>query len=306
MNLESPPISVDLINDLLLGMRLSGVQYRRSEIGVTSGLGFSNTPGRAQFHFVARGPLWLRAPDGVLHALDAGDAVLLPHGGHHAMLSAPDLAIDQVPPFENALNKEAGTQDSADAVIFSCCMELDLGGMQPLIDAMPKTLLTSQLIAVSPEVCPMLEAMERESTVMLAGSVGILVRLAEVVAALIVRGWVAGGCGGASRWVDALRDPRLSKAIFMMHRDPGRNWTVAALAEEAGHSRSVFSRRFALATGMTPLHYLTELRMRLAIHQINRERRPISTVATHLGYGSLAAFSRAFKRHTGVSPGTLR
>ena len=56
--------------------------------------------------------------------------------------------------------------------------------------------------------------MERESLTRQAGYAGILARLADVVAALIVRGWVACGCGNATGWVQVLRDPRLAKAIY--------------------------------------------------------------------------------------------
>ncbi|MET0320064.1 MAG: AraC family transcriptional regulator [Duganella sp.] len=310
MHAISLPPAADAIDELLLGMRLAGLQYRRSAIGATSGLAFGNPPARAQFHFLARGRLWLHAPDGTSIALQAGDAVLLPRGGPHAVLAAPDLPVGEVPLFELARQANAPAPapapDLAGAVIFSCCMELDLGGMQPLIDAMPTVLLTSELMTAAPEAGPLLMAMERESTTMRAGSTGILVRLAEVVAALIVRDWVANGASDATGWVGALHDPRLGRAIFGMHRDPGRNWTVAALAKEAGHSRSVFSQRFSRATGSTPLEYLTGLRMRLAVQQIGRAQQPIATVATQLGYGSLAAFSRAFKRYTGVSPGAMR
>jgi AraC-like DNA-binding protein len=46
--------------------------------------------------------------------------------------------------------------------------------------------------------------------------------------------------------------------------------------------------------------------MRLAIQYINQEQQPIETVALRLGYSSLAAFSRAFKRIVGQSPGAVR
>lgn len=73
-----------------------------------------------------------------------------------------------------------------------------------------------------------------------------------------------------------------------------------------GSSRSVFAERFLAVTGMTPHRYVTELRMRLAAQWIGRDRMPIETAAQRLGYGSQAAFSRAFKRITGQSPGAVR
>lgn len=145
--------------------------------------------------------------------------------------------------------------------------------------------------------------MERESLTRQAGYAGILARLADVVAALIVRGWVACGCGNATGWVQVLRDPRLAKAIYAMHQRPGVNWKVEDLAREAGLSRSLFAERFLAATGTTPARYLTELRMRLAVQYITHEGQALEKVAFSLGYQSLAAFSRAFKRITGQPPG---
>ncbi len=134
------------------------------------------------------------------------------------------------------------------------------------------------------------------------GFAGILAHLANVVAAFIVRAWAESGCGEASGWVSALRDPRLGGVISAVHRDPGRDWTVADLAAEMGSSRSIFAERFLAVTGLTPLRYLTELRMRLAAEWIGRDRMPIEIAAHRLGYGSHAAL----KRINGRSPGSVR
>lgn len=247
--------SNDPISKLLLGMRLFGVQYRRLEVVPPLGVGFTNAIGRAQFHFVGRGPVWLRSAESVLYRLDTGDAVLIPRGGHHAVLTAEDTAASDVQLFDPSTGISDGVHDRADAeeggavdraIIFSCCMELELGGMQPLVAAMPDVMQVSTLLETCPELRPMLEAMEREALMLQAGHAGILARLAEVVAALLVRGWVAGGCGNATGWLGALQDPRLSRAIVMMHQHPGRRWTVATLAREARHSRSVFAQRFQI------------------------------------------------------------
>ncbi len=302
--------SNELISELLLGMRLFGVQFRRIEISPMQGVGFSNEVGRAQFHFVGRGPIWLQGPGAERYRLDSGDAVLIPHGGPHGLLPAADARLADAEPLALWMHAESSAAAEPGAhqgvVVFSCCMALELGGMQPLVREMPSVLQVSTLLETSPEIRPMLAAMEREALALEAGHMSILARLAEVVAALIVRAWVTNGCGGATGWLGALRDPRLSSALVMMHKYPGRPWTVATLAREAGQSRSVFAQRFLLATGVSPLRYLTDLRMRLAVLSLRRGDQALDTVASQLGYGSLAAFSRAFKRSLGMSPGAVR
>ncbi|MBP2171033.1 AraC-like DNA-binding protein [Erwinia toletana] len=307
--------SHDLASELLLGMRLLGVQYKRIEMARPFGIHFASAPGRAQFHFVSRGPVLLRTASGELWTLNSGDAVLLPQSVDHLLLSSPDIPATDITAFDatavcdNVCCIQSGADgvgNAPGALIFSGCMEFDLGGMQPLIRAMPELMLVSTLMHQYPEVQPMLDAMERESQARRAGYAGILSRLADVVAAFIVRGWVENGCGNTAGWLQALRDPRLGKALVALHRDPGRNWTVALLAAEMGSSRTVFAERFLTVTGMTPLRYLTELRMQLAVQWISQDGEAIETVAWRLGYGSLAAFSRAFKRINGKSPGALR
>ncbi|MEQ9889691.1 AraC family transcriptional regulator [Pectobacterium aroidearum] len=309
MTVQSP----DLISELLRGMRLSGVTYRRIETHAPFGVAFHYVPGKAQFHFVSQGTALLRMESGTTFALKSGDALFIPNGNSHALLSDEKADVTPVSAFpsEALCNSVCAIDcepcpDTENTVIFSGCMDFELGGMQPLIKAMPEVMMVSRLMSTWPEIHPLLVAMERESMARQVGFAGILARLADVVAALIVRGWVEAGCGKATGWVQVLRDPRLSRAIYAMHQNPGVNWSVAELAKEAGTSRSVFAERFLSATGTTPVKYLSELRMRLAVQYIRHEHQPIETVALRLGYGSLAAFSRAFKRIVGHAPGTLR
>ncbi|QIU89240.1 AraC family transcriptional regulator [Yokenella regensburgei] len=305
----------DLISELLRGMRLSGVKYRRIEVSPPFGVGFEQAPGRAQFHFVSRGPVLLRTAGGKTWMLNTGDALFIPNGDSHMLLSDAEASVTPISacPSEPICSsvcaiRQCGTETDAtdNAVIFSGCMDFELGGMQPLVRAMPEVMLVSSLLSTWPEIHPLLAAMERESLTRQVGFAGILARLADVVAALIVRGWVESGCGSATGWVQVLRDPKLSRAIYAMHQQPGVNWSVETLAREAGTSRSVFAERFLAATGSTPARYLSELRMRLAVQYISQEQQPIETVALQLGYSSVAAFSRAFKRIVGRPPGAMR
>jgi AraC-like DNA-binding protein len=308
-------LPADLVSELLMGMRLFGVEYRRIQITRPFGIRFGMRERRAQFHFVARGPVFLRNAAGTVHSMNTGDAVLLPRGGPHDLVSQPNLPSRDVAGFETAPLCQSvssiqactgGACEPTDALIFSGCMEFDLGSMHPLVALMPEVMFVGTLLERYPEILPMLEAMEREARGERTGFAGILARLADVVSAFIVRAWVECGCGDASGWVAALRDPRLGRVIAALHRDPGKDWTLSELAAEMGSSRSVFAERFLTVTGVTPVRYLTELRMRLAAQWIGRDRMPIETAAHRLGYGSHAAFSRAFKRVMGHPPGAAR
>jgi AraC-like DNA-binding protein len=310
-------MSTDLVSELLMGMRLNGLTYRRIRMAPPFGLRFGAEPsdGRAQFHFVAQGAVFLRTAAGAVQTLATHDAVLLPRGGLHELVSGLEVSSRDIASFSPRpvcesvgaiTDSGADSAASTDAILFSGCMEFDLGGMHPLVALMPEAMHVGTLLGRQPEILPMLEAMEREACAERAGYAGILARLADVVSASIVRGWVECGCGDATGWVEALRDPRLGRVLAALHRDPGRDWTLAELAEETGSSRSVIADRFLRVTGTTPVRYLTELRMRLAAQWIARDRMSIEVAAHRLGYGSQAAFSRAFKRVIGHPPGAVR
>lgn len=305
----------DVVSELLGGMRLQGLEYQRLQIAPPFAVSYGDDPGKAQFHFVAQGQAYLHIPGKALHRLSPGDAVLLPRGVPHALLSQPALECRKIGQLDArvicdsvkdivACRPDTPAEDRV--LVFSGAMEFELGSMNALVKLMPEVLHVGTLFDSHPETLPILEAMEREARTARAGFASILTRLAEVVSASIVRGWVESGCGDAAGWVAALRDPRLGQVIAAVHRNPGHDWTVEKMAAQMGSSRSIFAERFQAISGVTPLRYVTELRMRMATQWLTHDRLSIDIVAERLGYGSHAAFSRAFKRVTGRSPGELR
>ena len=314
MSAEQFALASDLINELLRGMRLRGVEYRRIQASPSFGLGFAEKPGHAWFHFMAVGNAVLRMEDGTTYALSAGNAVFISHGAAHQLYSHADVPVqdidrlDGVPLGDTVSAVHTGTDASPtpSTILFSGCMEFELGSIHGLGKLMPGLMLIDADGQRYPGLVPILSTMEREASAARVGFAGILARLADVVAAMIVRGWVECACGNASGLVAALRDPRLAGALLALHQQPGRDWTVAQLAAQCNTSRSAFADRFQVTIGMTPLRYVTELRMRLASQWLTLERLPIEEVAQRLGYTSQAAFSRAFKRITGKTPGLSR
>lgn len=103
-----------------------------------------------------------------------------------------------------------------------------------------------------------------------------------------------------------MADPYVERAIAAMKEDPARRWTVAALARVAGLSRAPFARRFTRATGVSPLRWLTEHRVRVAEARLVETDRGLAAIAAEIGYESEFAFAKAFKRVIGVAPGRFR
>lgn len=107
-------------------------------------------------------------------------------------------------------------------------------------------------------------------------------------------------------WLHALADPRISAALAAAHADIARPWTLDELAGQAHMSRTAFAVRFKALVGMTALDYLTHWRMAVARDALRRGDENIARIAERVGYQSETAFSAAFKRSTGDSPGRYR
>ncbi|WP_201587793.1 AraC family transcriptional regulator [Psychrobacter jeotgali] len=107
-------------------------------------------------------------------------------------------------------------------------------------------------------------------------------------------------------WLQAMKDPYLTKALAVMHNAPNQNWTIHKLAEVAGMSRSSFAQRFKDVVGMPPLTYLIDYRLRLAARYLRLQQNSISRISEMVGYASDSTFSQAFKRVHGISPKAYR
>lgn len=171
-----------------------------------------------------------------------------------------------------------------------------------LIKSLP-TLLTTTIDA---SLRPLAEALENEASQPRMGSGAVVSGLIQVVMDHAVRHHVTSLNGQASVWLKAMMSPEIGPALTAIHSEPGKPWTVQALAEKCAMSRSTFAERFTTTVGEPPLKYLTEYRFHRAADMLCRSRLPIKEISARVGYESLAAFSNAFKRATGNSPAAYR
>jgi AraC-like DNA-binding protein len=305
------------LTQILLGLRLDGVEYGRCILRGPWAVAFP-AQRSARFHFVGSGGCWLRTAGTDWVRLKPGDAVLLPHGSFHVLASAPDVpAVDidslaRVPVSENIYlvgdpRQARPAEDGAPADVMFCgALRFNLDPLHPLIAMMPAVMLTGDLAQKDATVPALLEAMEREVALDRIGACGILARLADALAASIIRAWVECGCSDSTGWVAAVRCPRIGKVIAAVHADPERDWNVPEMAALMGASRSSFAEAFTRTLGESPAKYVAKVKMFQARRWIAHDGMRVATAADRLGYESEASFSRAFKRVIGHAPSAAR
>jgi transcriptional regulator GlxA family with amidase domain len=102
------------------------------------------------------------------------------------------------------------------------------------------------------------------------------------------------------------RDKAVLRAQEWVHMRDGRGVSLAAMATAAGLERRTLLRRFATATGMTPIEYCRAVRIARARELLEGGDTSQKQIAQSLGYKDVASFARVFRKAVGSAPGTYR
>ena len=188
-----------------------------------------------------------------------------------------------------------------DHVLFSAV--LDWGGTaNPLMAALPDTVEID--LFDNPESLGLILMLQSEFTAQRCGVDSVVNRLGEVLIVRMLRTLIEAGSTKPGL-LAGLSDPRLSRAIVAIHDQPGRNWSNENLAMTAGMSLSRFAEVFQALVGEPPAAYLRRWRLTLARQDVAKGDR-VDVIARRYGYNSSEGFARAFKKHFGDNPITLR
>jgi AraC-like DNA-binding protein len=134
------------------------------------------------------------------------------------------------------------------------------------------------------------------------GQEAVLDRILDLLLIAALRAWFARPDAKAPGWYRAHGDPVVGRALALLHHDPARPWTIAALAAETGVSRASLARRFTELVGEPPMSYLTGWRLALAADFLREPDATVDGVAQQVGYANAFALSTAVKRVRGISP----
>lgn len=311
MQVVLPAVS-DPVGEALHFLRLSGTFYCRSEFRAPWALALPPMRNCLMLHVVTSGKCVLEVEEPPHAFLRPGDLALVPHGQGHIVASAPGLSASklfEVPREQLSERYETLTLGGeGDRTTMICGLfQFDDPAAQQLIALLPKLITVDTWAAPQAEwIQSTLRIIAAEAKKMNPGGETVITRLADILVVHAIRFWITHSTSAQVGWLGALHDPQIGPVLSKIHRHPARTWTLESLAAEAAMSRSAFAVRFTELVGEPAMHYVTRWQMNAARSRLAQGNVTVAETANAFGYESEAAFSRAFKRHLGISPGAAR
>lgn len=307
---------MDLLSDILSHMRLAGTLYFRTAFTSPWSIRVPAYENVARFHYVHKGRCLVRiSPREAPVLLEQGDLLIIMRGAAHTMYCDPkteNLAVQLESVIEESgfdgkgalVYGPTGTDHATQLVCGHFAFDPDARSL--LIDALPDHIhIADYGEAAGAWMEQTLKVIGAEAGRQRMGSDLIALKLSEIIFAQALRTYL--DIAGSDRPVLAgFADAHIARALAAIHERPGDTWTIERLARTAGMSRTAFAMRFAECMGMTPIGYLTHWRMEVARQLLAGSNEPIIEIAEQVGYGSEAAFSRAFSKHQSKAPAAYR
>lgn len=307
-----PPDAADPLGEVLHMLRLNGTLYCRAELAAPWGVAMPRMDQSMFFIVIMSGEGWMRLPGRDAVLLREGSMVVLPQGTPVELASAAgqravplfDLpAIKVSERYEMMVIAGPGPVTRAMTGVVS----FDDIAARRLVELLPEVLIVDRWHdAAGGWLRSTLDLIAHEAAALKPGGEAVITRLADILIIQAIRAWLDNAPEAQTGWLAALRDAQLGRALVVMHKAPGENWSLERLARLAGMSRSGFAARFTDMVGQPAMRYLTDWRLQKARLALVSGRDSVGQVARSAGYRSEAAFGRAFKQYFGEPPGSLR
>lgn len=262
--------------------------------------------GTIPYHIILKGKTQVSIENRPI-ILDQGDVLLLPHGNSHSLSSMSNSDIVYPLRQQNngqlALVESIGNEPASEIL----CGEFKIGASGMLLLAQTPTMLHIQTSKRTDclGLTELIAILVRESLSQLPGAQKIAQELTSTFFTLVLRACLAES-PSAPGLISLLTDQRLSPAVSSAFKDPQLPWTVEKLAALCYQSRATFIRHFSQVYHLSPIEWITQLRMLRAANLLSSSSYPVGIVAEHCGYQSQSAFTRLFKQHFGITPGQYR
>ena len=302
--------SQDGLSTVLRDVNVRSVVYCLSDFTAPWGFRVEHSP-VAKFHVVLHGAAVLTVGDAPPVGLKTGDLVLLPHGDGHAISDQPGSSMRQLDailadyPVDDAGRLSYGGNGSMTRLL---CGGFELSPALPdvLADFLPPVLTLDSAAGLVRWLEPLFALLREETQASAPGASAIFAKLADVFVTQALRSYLSAADGLVRLGLPAMPDPDITRIVRMMRARPQARWSVDAMAQSAGMSRTSFNARFRAVVGEPPMTYLTQLRLTRGAGYLSATTKNVREVAHLVGYDNEASFSKAFSRFFGRPPGAYR
>jgi AraC-like DNA-binding protein len=314
----------DVFSELLRSMQITGSLLLNEDyaapwaisipnkVELVESLDSNKTIHIAAFHLVRRGYVEIELDNGNKHIVNKGEMVICFSGMAHTLYqgtSQPAYSFNNIlQTGENIFKPTTETYPQSTSLICGIFMLRDTL-LNPLFEALPPLLKIStnqgddySQTTTAHIVNLLLREIDQQS---LAHSYS-MERYLELLCARTIHAYIENFPADQNGWLQAIKDPMATRVITAIHSQPAFDWSVKEMAKLAALSPSRFAARFTEIMGTSPMVYVTRWRMCLASKLLIETRSGIEQISTQVGYDNVAAFSRAFKRNIGSSPGVWR
>jgi AraC-like DNA-binding protein len=311
MNADIDSWRKPLLDDVVRRIRVRSGEYYRPEFRAPWGVSVSrNCP---LFHVVKRGNCQLEFPGVGPILLSEGDCAIVVRGGAHVVRMVPSARIvDFFDLLKTHQRRTTGTiQFGGHGALTSMLCggaAFDTGVHNPLVSILPPVIHVKRNRNDGKDcLAPTIEQISAELDQGASGSRDVINRLTDILFIRAVRAYFDQHKEKAeSGWLAAVRDEQIGRALLMLHEQPQEAWRVDLMARRVALSRSAFATRFRELVGEPPLHYLTRLRINAAAIRLRTSDDKLRCIAASVGYSSVPALVKSFKRLMGKTPGEYR
>ncbi|NIJ49103.1 AraC family transcriptional regulator [Rhizomicrobium electricum] len=299
---------MDMLAEVLDRVRLGGTLLFHFELGHPWRLALPQRP-YALFHYLSRGSATLALEQGRELRMTGGDFVVISRGEPHEVYSdrrtRPSSVLDLVrSPAHLGVVRHGGDVEPY-ATMICGKFTMTRPSRCSVLELLPPVLLLKPAEDGEWREA-ILRRMVSESARERPGQGIALSRLTEVLFVEVLRSWTKSLGPGEGGWLGAMADPHIGPALKLIHERPDRPWTLDDLGQRVGLGRSAFSARFTKLVGQSMYRYLIVRRMEEAAFLLETSDEGIAQIASSVGYETVAAFSKVFLRHHGLSPGRYR
>jgi AraC-like DNA-binding protein len=262
-----------------------------------------------EVHHVLEGTLFLTIGDNDAIEAPAGAMVIVPPGRLQYLAASKRVSTSKVSsdvclPVRDGMVILDATDGGRSILRIACgTVEPDPNGSYGPLDGLSEPV--AEDLSDVPVVFTAFKAMLEEVAAPQEGAMALTSALMKACLVVLLRRHLQSSRIAGTRSA-LFSDARIGRSIAAVVDRPSSDHSVTRLAKEAGMSRSAFARDFKATLGVTPMEFVTRIRLNLARRLLVATARPVEAIAAEVGFSSRSHFSRVFRDHYGTDPSSFR